>query len=235
MFSIFITAFLMGMIGSFHCVGMCGPLALSLPLHGLSTSKRLIRVMLYNFGRVISYSFFGLLIGLFGKTLRLAGFQQWLSIIAGITILFYLLYMKFNVLGSLKYFNTFFEVIRKKLGELYFRKSLNTILLIGILNGFLPCGFVYLAFAGAIATGDLAGSTLFMAAFGLGTIPMMWSVSFMGNYLGVSLSRKIKKIYPYAMLLISCLLIIRGLSLGIPYLSPTVEVNNGVIHSCCHK
>ena len=225
----------MGMIGSFHCVGMCGPLALSLPLNGLHAVSRFFGVLLYNLGRVFTYSFFGLLIGLFGNSLKMAGFQQWLSILAGLVILAYLLYIKFGILGSSNYFSSFFEIIRKKLGELYFKKSLGTVFLIGVLNGFLPCGFVYLAFAGAIATGDKIGSTLFMAAFGLGTIPMMWSVSFLGNYFGLSFSKKIKKIYPYAMLLISCLLIIRGLSLGIPYLSPAVEIKNGTIHSCCHK
>lgn len=225
----------MGMIGSFHCVGMCGPLALSLPLHGFNSISRFFGLLLYNLGRVMTYSFFGILIGLFGNSLKMAGLQQWLSILAGLVILIYLLYIKFGIFGSSNYFSSFFEIIRKKLGELYFKKSLGTVFLIGILNGFLPCGFVYLAFAGAIATGDSVGSTLFMAAFGLGTIPMMWSVSFLGNYFGVSFSRKIKKIYPYAMLLVSCLLIIRGLSLGIPYLSPVIEIKNGVVHSCCHK
>ncbi len=235
MFSIFITAFLMGMIGSFHCVGMCGPLALSLPLHGFNSISRFFGLLLYNLGRVVTYSFLGLLIGLFGNSLKMAGLQQWLSILAGLVILIYLLYIKFGIFGSSNYFSSFFEIVRKKLGELYFKKSLGTVFLIGILNGFLPCGFVYLAFAGAIATGDAAGSIVFMAAFGLGTIPMMWSVSFLGNYFGVSFSRKIKKLYPYAMLLVSCLLIIRGLSLGIPYLSPVIEIKNGVVHSCCHK
>ena len=225
----------MGMIGSFHCVGMCGPLALSLPLHGFNSISRFFGLLLYNLGRVMTYSFFGILIGLFGNSLKMAGLQQWLSILAGLVILIYLLYIKFGIFGSSNYFSSFFEIIRKKLSELYFKKSLGTVFLIGILNGFLPCGFVYLAFAGAIATGDSVGSTLFMAAFGLGTIPMMWSVSFLGNYFGVSFSRKIKKIYPYAMLLVSCLLIIRGLSLGIPYLSPVIEIKNGVVHSCCHK
>lgn len=235
MMSIFITAFAMGIIGSFHCAGMCGPLALSLPLHNIKPSLRIPGVLLYNLGRVMTYAVLGFFVGLFGNTLKMAGFQQSLSIAAGIVILFYLLYSRFGMFSSVSIFSFFFESIRKKLGELYFKKSISALLLIGILNGFLPCGFVYLAFAGAIAAGDMAGSSLFMAAFGLGTIPMMLSVSFMGNYFGLSFSRRIKKIYPYAMFLIACLLIIRGLGLGIPYLSPSVAIKSGCIHSCCQS
>jgi sulfite exporter TauE/SafE len=235
MISIFITALLMGMIGSIHCAGMCGPLALSLPVNGLPKMSRSYGILLYNFGRVITYSSFGLLIGMFGNALKLTGFQQWLSILGGSIIFFYLLHSKCGWFNTGKLFSPFFELIRKKLGELYFKKTLSSILFIGILNGFLPCGFVYLAFAGAIAAGDILGSTLFMAGFGLGTIPMMWSISFLGSYLNVSFSKNIKKIYPYTIMLIAFLLIVRGLGLGIPYLSPAVEIKSGTIHSCCHK
>lgn len=224
----------MGMIGSFHCAGMCGPLALSLPLNVLKPSLRFFGVLFYNSGRVVTYSIFGVIIGAFGNSLKLTGFQQWLSILGGLIILIYLLYSKFGMFNKTAIFSSFFENIRKKLGELYFKKSLSSILLIGILNGFLPCGFVYLAFAGAIATGDILGSALFMVGFGLGTIPMMWSIVIFGSNINMSMSKKIKKIYPYLMLLIACLLIIRGLGLDIPYLSPSIAIKSGSIHSCCH-
>lgn len=129
----------------------------------------------------------------------------------------------------------FFEKIRAALGQLFFKKNYSSLFSIGLLNGLLPCGLVYMAAAGAVATGDVVNSVLFMAFFGLGTLPVMWSVAFFGNYVSIGLRQKIRKAYPYMMALMACLLILRGLGLGIPYVSPTVNPHSGAMQQCIAK
>lgn len=231
-----IAAFAMGVIGSFHCVGMCGPLALALPLKDDNLHSKFIGALLYNSGRIVTYSLFGVLAGLLGKSVSLFGFQQWLSIMAGSAILLLLIlprlfpaqFKNVHVAGN------FFQRIRHTFGQLFFKKNQSTLFAIGFLNGLLPCGLVYLALAGATATGDILNAAIFMAAFGAGTLPVMWSIAFWGNFIGVRVRQKIRAAYPYMMMLMACLLILRGVGLGIPYLSPVADADKKIIN-CCVK
>lgn len=237
MISLFLVAFSIGIVGSFHCVGMCGPLALSLPLSQNSFMAKFSGALLYNAGRIVTYSAFGLVFGLIGQTAALFGFQQWLSIVAGATILLLIIMPKkytINRMVSGKT-NAFFIGLRNRLGQLFTQKNNSSLFVIGLLNGLLPCGLVYMAVAGAIAAGDMANSVLFMAAFGLGTLPVMWSIAFFGNYVGVSVRQKIRRAYPFMMALMACLLILRGMGLGIPYVSPELNAEKAEVHGCCVK
>ena len=236
MLQIAIAAFTMGIIGSFHCVGMCGPLALALPLSDQSLHSKFIGALLYNSGRVVTYSLFGLISGLLGKSFALIGFQQGLSIALGTSIILLVIIPKLFP-GSFKQANfsaAFFQRLRRTFGQLFFKKNQSTLFAIGFLNGLLPCGLVYLAIAAATAAGNISSSVLFMAAFGLGTLPVMWSIAFWGNFIGINVRQKIRAAYPYMMLLMACLLIIRGMGLGIPYLSPVADMDKKII-SCCSK
>src|SRR5450631_1331020 len=87
-----ITAFLTGLLGSFHCVGMCGPISLALPTIGNSIQEKILSRLLYNGGRIFTYSFLGLLFGTFGLGLKLAGLQQSISIGAGVLIIITILF-----------------------------------------------------------------------------------------------------------------------------------------------
>ncbi|MEP7237533.1 MAG: sulfite exporter TauE/SafE family protein [Ferruginibacter sp.] len=237
MVQLFFVAFMIGMVGSFHCVGMCGPLALALPLSNNSFIAKFSGAFIYNAGRIVTYSVFGLIFGLIGQTASLFGFQQWLSIVTGALILLFIVIpkkYKFSNSAS-KYTNAFFAKLRLELGRLFTQKNNASLFVIGLLNGLLPCGLVYMAVAGAIAAGDIGRSILFMAAFGLGTLPVMWSIAFFGNYVGVSLRQKIRRVYPYMMTLMACLLILRGMGLGIPYISPQVKVKKVITVECCTK
>lgn len=237
MAQLFLVAFMIGIVGSFHCVGMCGPLALALPLSNSSFFTKLTGAFIYNAGRIVTYAVFGLVFGLIGQTASLFGFQQWLSIITGaLILLFIIIPQKYKIqTGASNYFNVFFAGIRTKLGRLFTQKNHSSLFVIGLLNGLLPCGLVYMASAGAIATGDMGSSILFMAAFGLGTLPIMWSIAFFGNYIGVSLRQKIRSAYPYMMALMACLLILRGMGLGIPYVSPKMNTEKVKVQGCCTK
>lgn len=236
MVQLILAAFTIGLLGSFHCVGMCGPLALSLPLNGNSFFSKFSGSLLYNSGRIITYSLFGLLFGIIGKSVALFGFQQWLSIILGVLIIFFIILPKRAAsFSNNKFVLDYFGSIRSSLGRLFSQKNYSSLFFIGLLNGLLPCGLVYMAAAGAIATGDIINSILFMAFFGLGTLPMMWGIAFFGNYVSVSLRRTIRKAYPYMMMLMACLLILRGMGLGIPYVSPKVDMQKKAVHRCCAK
>jgi uncharacterized protein len=224
----------LGMIGSFHCIGMCGPLAFSLPLNNNGSFAKFAGSLLYNAGRIVTYGALGLLFGLAGKSFSLFGFQQGLSITVGIAILFFLFIPKKWIANTRT--NSIVSVysgkIRAMLGELFFKRNFRSLFAIGLLNGLLPCGLIYMAIAGAVASADPFKSAFFMAAFGLGTLPVMWSVSFFGNYVGIGLRKKIRSAYPIMIALMACLLIVRGMGLGIPYVSPSINNNSAGVQIC---
>jgi len=225
MISLFITAFILGGIGSLHCVGMCGPLALSLPVVTNNSTSRFFSTLLYNIGRVITYACIGAVVGIAGSSFALFGYQQWLSVMIGVLIILFLVFPK-NYFTRKNALMIFFEKIRAHLGNLFFRKNYKSVFFIGLLNGLLPCGLVYMAIAGAVSTASIVKSSLFMAAFGFGTLPLMWSIAFFGGFINLKMRHGIKKLYPYIMLGMAVLLIIRGLGLDIPYLSPSLH-NHG--------
>lgn len=217
-----LAAFVMGAIGSFHCIGMCGPLALALPLKDDSLFPKFTGALLYNSGRIVTYSLLGIVIGSIGQGLSFFGFQQWLSITAGfLTLLLVILPEFFPALfKTTNMAGAFFVRLRQTFGRLFFKKNQSALFVIGLLNGLLPCGLVYLAMAGATATGNIPGAALFMAAFGAGTLPAMWSIAFWGNFISINIRQRIRKVYPYLTMLMAFLLILRGMGLGIPYISP---------------
>jgi sulfite exporter TauE/SafE len=236
MIPLILAAFTMGILGSFHCVGMCGPLALSLPLNNNSHWSKFSGALLYNSGRIVTYAALGMLVGLLGKTVALFGFQQWLSVILGVLIIvFVILPKRVSTLQNRNAGLWFFEKVRSRLGTLFLQKNHASLFFIGLLNGLLPCGLVYMAVAGAVAAGDVVNSVLFMTFFGMGTLPVMWSVAFFGNYVSLGIRQKIRRAYPYMMMLMACLLILRGMGLGIPYVSPELRVEEKQMVECCSK
>ena len=221
------TAFILGLIGSLHCAGMCGPLMLALPGSSRPAGFLLGRVV-YNIGRIVTYCALGLVLGIVGKTLFLAGLQRWASIVLGIMLLIGLLASKkmglkhpaYKLIAQLKYY----------MGDMMRRRSILSLAILGLLNGLLPCGLVYVAAAGAIATGAFLSSAGYMAAFGAGTLPMMLAIGFFGKLAPLPFRLKLQNAIPVTVFLLATLLILRGMSLGIPYLSPDLA---GA--PCCHK
>jgi sulfite exporter TauE/SafE len=224
----------LGLLGSVHCIGMCGPLALSLPVKSDKVSVKFVAALLYNLGRVVTYSCIGLLFGALGRSFALFGFQQWLSIIMGALILLYLLAGKhvsssrFSIPGA----GAWFKKLRNILGRLYMNRNMGSLFVAGMLNGLLPCGMVYIAVAGAMVSGNMADSMLFMASFGLGTLPLMWALAFFGNYMATGIRVRIRRAYPFVMAMVACLLILRGLGLGIPYVSPKLNSERSGMVEC---
>ncbi len=233
---IFWTAFTLGLLGSFHCVGMCGPIALALPL-GKNTGwgKRLLGGVLYNVGRILTYAVMGALFGLLGKGLVMAGIQQWLSIVVGVLMLVAVVFIYF-VKKRWKATGTIFKGvgwIKQQLGHLFHKRSLSALFFIGLLNGLLPCGLVYLAVAGAIAEGTMHHGAFYMMLFGLGTLPAMLLLTQLGAFITVNMRNKIRKALPLAVVIIATLFILRGLNLGIPYISPEMSMEEPTVSNCC--
>ena len=220
----------LGLLTSFHCVGMCGPIALSLPLHGDTKFKKLLGGILYNLGRTVTYALMGLAFGLLGHGLSTLGFQKIVSILAGtlmIATVFFPAIFKSADLDSGIF--SFVNSVKKALKGLFSTKSFWGLFLIGLLNGLLPCGPLYFAVIVSAGTGNVVESVLFMTLFGLGTIPLLLAVSIAGNFISVNLRNKINNFIPVIMVIMGILFILRGLSLGIPFLSPTDEKLNMVI------
>lgn len=230
------SAFILGLLGSFHCVGMCGPIAFILPVDRSNTFKKVSQISIYHFGRLLSYSIIGLVFGLIGKGLYIFGFQQQLSIIIGILMIVIVLIPQslFNRYNFSKPIYKVISKVKSALGSALKKKTLDTFLTIGFLNGFLPCGLVYMALFAAIAGGNALNGIVYMAVFGLGTIPLMTTAIYFGHFLKGSARQKIQKAIPIFVVLIGVLFILRGLGLGIPYISPA-PINEAISSSIdCH-
>ncbi len=224
MIAVLLTALVMGAVGSMHCVGMCGPLALMLPIRQLTMQARFISALLYNVGRMLTYGVLGLIAGSIAHTAIFFGYQQWISITAGLVILSFVWMPRISISNAAtRTTNSWMNVLRSLLSRFFTRKGYSSSLFIGMLNGLMPCGLVYMALAAAMATGSVMNSSIFMMVFGLGTLPAMWALIFFGNTIPVTLRYKLNKMYPVLMSLTACLLIIRGMGLDIPYLSPAFQ------------
>ena len=122
--------------------------------------------------------------------------------------------------------------LKVRMSALLRRRSFSSLAVLGLLNGLLPCGLVYVACAGAAASGSVLAGAQYMALFGAGTVPMMLAISLSGRLVPPSLRLSLRRAIPVCVFLLATLLILRGMSLGIPYVSP--DLSHGA-PSCCHK
>lgn len=230
------TALIFGLLGSFHCIGMCGPIAFMLPVSRDNELMKFFQVLLYHAGRLLAYGTIGLAFGVVGKTLDLFGLQQQLSIITGIIMITIILFpaakfSKFNISGPI---SIAIGKIKSSMGSLLKKKSPDMFFTIGVLNGFLPCGLVYLAVFGAVAAGGTLQGSLYMVLFGIGTIPLMTSVVYSRGLIGPSLRNKVRKMIPAFVVILGVIFIMRGMGLGIPFLSPAPAIAEVTSQASCH-
>ena len=230
------SAFIFGLLGSLHCVGMCGPIAFMLPVDRSNSLKKVSQIAIYHIGRLLAYSLIGLFFGLLGKSFYLFGIQQQLSIFIGV-IMIVIVLLPHKTIGKYNLSKPLYRIISKvksSLGKALKKKTADTFLTIGFLNGFLPCGLVYMAVFGSIATGSLIEGSLYMILFGLGTIPLMTTAIYLGKFLNSTIKQRIQKAIPVFVIVIGLLFILRGLGLGIPYLSPAPIVETATSAIECH-
>ena len=232
------SALIFGLLGSFHCVGMCGPIAFMLPVDRKNPVKRAFQLMSYHAGRILTYSILGLVFGIVGKSFNLFGIQQQLSIIIGVLMIVV-------ILIPTKFFNKYnfsrplykaVGKVKSSMGMALKKKDPGTFFTIGYLNGLLPCGLVYMAIFGALASGGALEGGLYMAVFGLGTIPLMTTAIYLGKFLKGKAKQRIVKMIPVFVVIVGVLFIVRGLGLGIPYVSPSkmVSIEKVAAQHSCH-
>lgn len=217
------SAFIFGLISSFHCIGMCGPIAMMLPVDRSNEAKKITQIITYHIGKLTAYGTLGLIFGLLGRSFYLAGMQQQLSIIVGILMILVAVIPE-KVFAKYNFSKPVYRLITKvksSLGQQFKNKSYKSLFTIGLLNGFLPCGMVYVALFGAIAMQNVTLGIGYMLLFGLGTIPMMVAVVYASGLISFSFRGTIQKAIPLVAVIIGMLFIIRGLGLDIPYLSPS--------------
>lgn len=216
-------AFVLGLLGSFHCVGMCGPLTFLLPLDSKKPLKKAFQIVNYHLGKAIAYMLLGLVFGLLGRGLFIREYQQHFSIFVGIVMIVAVLLPMFKLRLHFLTRPIYFWVgrIKSLLGNQLRTKTIFSVFLIGFFNGYLPCGLVYMALFGALAQESLSMTLLYMFAFAMGTVPLLTLTIYLGNFLSARVKSYVQKAIPFFILVIGALFILRGLALGIPYISPS--------------
>ena len=217
------TAIIFGLISSFHCIGMCGPIAMMLPVDRNNETKKITQLLIYHIGRLTAYASLGLALGILGKGFFIAGMQQQLSITVGILMIIVAVVPE-KTLASYNFSKPIYKIISKvksSLGKQFKNRSYKSFFTIGLLNGYLPCGMVYVALFGALAMPSLEYSIFYMLLFGLGTVPMMSMVVLITNLVSIPIRNTMQKTIPILAVCIGVLFIIRGLGLNIPYVSPS--------------
>lgn len=233
---------IIGLTSNLHCIGMCGPIAMAVPLNRDNNLSIFGGILQYNFGRVLTYSVLGAIVGAIGITANTFGILQWLSIITGILLIIYAwrkwLGSKIDQKLAIPAASAF---ISKNIGKLMRSNSVFRLPLLGGLNGLLPCGMVFFALGNALLAGSAIQSALAMTAFGFGTLPSMIIVAFAANRIGNSLRAKLNTVVPYMLTIVGLLIILRGMNLNIPFISPGLKmvVNTEKVEevemSCCHS
>ncbi len=228
-----LAALILGLAGSLHCLGMCGPIALAVPVGSAATSQKLLGYGLYHFGRIAAYALLGFLFGVLGYGFQMASIQQGMSILAGSIMLLIIWAPRMMRFRSLEgpYYRWQSKIQAFMAARLRDQRAA-AILGLGFFNGFLPCGMVYIALAGAIASYHPANGALFMTVFGLGTIPALLLLAFGGNALPQRYRLKLLRAAPIVASAIAILFIIRGLGLGLSFLSPEIGLLIGGDSAC---
>ncbi len=210
------TAFTFGLLGSLHCVGMCGPLALAMPFG--SKGDRVVRILVYNGGRILTYGMLGALMGFLGQGVFLVGLQSWLTLALGILLVavgLFSVQLEFNI-WNLPVLSTWYLKLKAAFGRLMSKNGYQSLFGLGLLNGLLPCGLVYLALAGALTTANWQSGISYMVMFGLGTLPLLLAVTLIGQLSGRKIQGYLRKAYPVVLTLMGGFLIWRALQFQLP-------------------
>ncbi len=227
-----VAAFVLGLAGSLHCAVMCGPLLLAVQ-SARKTSHQSTHHLAYHSGRLAIYAALGAISGLIGAAVILAGFQRWLSVLAGALILIALFISaraKWTGLAGRAVM-----AVKSKFGALLQRRTMGATFLLGGLNGLLPCGLVYVACAAASSSGTASGGATSMLAFGLGTLPALVCVTAAGKVFRWTNPPGMRRIVVAFAAMAALLLIVRGLSLGIPFVSPKYSASRGPACPLCES
>jgi sulfite exporter TauE/SafE len=215
--TIYLTAIVMGLMSGGHCIGMCGPLVLALPVDATSHWRSVLFRIVYNSGRITVYAGMGAVVGLTAAGLELKLLQKHVAHIAGailitISVLQLLPFFQLNILSALH------ARVSAAMRRVTPREGVWRFWFLGMVNGFLPCGMVAAALIAALSLGEIPGAVFYMLLFGLGTFPLMLAASLFGVYLSPKVRRSLAVVGP-----------LYGIALGV-----LLVVRPGLIHPNCH-
>ncbi len=166
-----VTALVMGLAGSLHCIGMCSPLAMAVTN---MNSRALLNRTVYNAGRIFVYSILGAVVASIGYFIPFLKFQNLISIVLGIVLVISGLgLLRVNVPAFSRAAGSFTGSIKILFGSYLKNKTIGSVFVLGGLNGLLPCGLVLIALSFCITLKAPGEGLLFMLLFGLGTLPAM--------------------------------------------------------------
>ncbi|GHB71607.1 sulfite exporter TauE/SafE family protein [Persicitalea jodogahamensis] len=211
-------AFTLGLMSSFHCVGMCGPIALALPVHHGSRWRQVTGLLTYNLGRVGTYTLLGAGIGALGGAVLWMGYLRYLSIVAGAAMLMYVFWPTHldRILKTPLFWQKAIGQLKSRMAAQLRSQKLHSWAALGMLNGLLPCGLVYLALISSVATGSAISGGVYMLAFGLGTLPAMMAVGFFKQWFSPSLRGQMRRLTPVFVAVAGIWLLGRGLWIRVP-------------------
>ncbi|PZF71346.1 sulfite exporter TauE/SafE family protein [Taibaiella soli] len=231
MMTALLMSFLMGLTGSLHCAGMCGPIMWVMPFQSLQGGKKLAGVLLYHLSRITVYVLLALVLYSFRSFFH-PQWQQYVSVaLGGLLLLMGVFYFLPN--SALRVKLPWTKWVQHKLGAIIGNPKLSTLAAAGFLNGLLPCGLVYMALSAALTAQTAANAAALIFVFGLGTMPMLLTLIFLRNRFTALRNLSLRKMVPVLMFVFGSLFVLRGMNLGIPYLSPKVVVEHQQIKSCC--
>lgn len=207
------TAFLIGLAGSLHCVGMCSPLVMAV---SSLTKSHVANRLMYNGGRLLTYGMLGAMVGALGGIAGLTEMQNLLSTLMGMLLIL------FGVVG-IGHFRVPFVLpamlhISAKLKSLFNKqiqsRSRVSMILLGAINGLLPCGLTYFALSSCIILPGATEGFTFMMVFGLGTLPAMVGLPALLRALVSSKLIRVQRFTAMVMIALGCLLVVRSAYFG---------------------
>ena len=208
-------ALVLSLLGSVHCMGMCGGFALIAkgPVKGFFS----IPLVSYFAGKTASYSALGFLFGVFGQSLHSSPLgSKLLAMVVGLVMIWIGLEMA-GVRrvrpreGGSKSSNRFSPSwLIAKLQQMAAGRGMWSRAALGVLNGLLPCGLLYAAFAGAAQTGSGVDGALFMMVFGLGTLPSLFFMANVSELLSIKSRSILSQASGWLIVIFGILTMLRG-------------------------
>lgn len=241
MVAVYVSGLVLGLGASFHCLGMCGPLVMAVPIKRTNTLTYAFGLTQYHLGKMFSYAVLGLIVGLVGMSLQTFKSLQILSVVSGVFIIIFAWGKFIKISFGQRITQKFVRFSSGALRILFKSEIPFKPFFFGIINGLLPCGLVYIALMNSLVVGSPFQGALAMAFFGLGTIPVLTVARLVSG----KIQWKTNRLTPILITLVGLMIVFRGLNLNIPYLSPKLDTKivsspNGqqkkeVEMSCCAK
>lgn len=240
MFDVYFSGLILGLGASLHCLGMCGPLVMAVPMKSNSAYDRAWGITQYHIGKTTTYALLGLIVGVVGISLKTFQWMQILSVVSGVLIVLFAWGKFIKIPFGKTIVQRFTQFSGRALNKIFKSNIPFKPLFFGSINGLLPCGLVYIALINSILAGSPFQSMLAMVFFGLGTVPILT----FARIISQRFKWKTNRWTPVLITLVGVMIILRGLNLDIPYISPKLSTQivsdesektekKEVVMSCC--